>query len=313
MQEIDISSNPITEISPKISQLTELVSLKVNKCKLEHITHGIANLPFLQSIELKGNLLKDFLAKIPPYEIKLQSLEMVDLSNNRLTQIPSVLKHLKKLSTLILAYNQIESIEKLCRKEFEGLYVIDLSNNKIEVIPNAFGVHLKNLQNLNLLNNDIAKLPHNIGLLTQLKTIQIDGNPFKNIRRAIINKGSVTILNYLRQMYSPDTDSQIESFPIDSDEDMKEVKMKAKDSKQEGMMFNKKEEYEPMDYRSMEEPVQSREETKVIDKARIEELTREIDKLAKEIDENYTMPKPKLMEKKRQLGRLTAERANLLK
>eukprot|EP00826_Nyctotherus_ovalis_P033329 TRINITY_DN2694_c0_g1_i9.p1 TRINITY_DN2694_c0_g1~~TRINITY_DN2694_c0_g1_i9.p1 ORF type:complete len:323 (-),score=86.16 TRINITY_DN2694_c0_g1_i9:85-1053(-) len=321
MQEIDISMNPISEISPKISQLAELSSFKANKCKLEHITHGIANLTHLRLIELKGNLLKDFLPKVHMHEIRLQSLEMLDLSNNQLTQIPSVLKHLKKLSTLILAYNQIKDIRKLCRKEFEGLYVVDLSNNKVEVIPNTFAAYLKSVQNINFLNNDIAKLPHNIGLLEQLKTIQVDGNPMKNVRRTIINKGSVGIISYLKQMYNAETDSQIEETLLDSDEDPEEIKMRLaslpkEDIKHGNMkqspMEYKETKHQPMEY--VEEAKEMPQEVIIVDNtARIEELTIEIDKLAKEIDENYSMPRPKLMEKKRLLGRFTAERAKLLK
>jgi len=323
MQEMDISNNPICEISPKISQLFDLKILKANNCKLEKITHGIANLSNLHILELKNNLLTGFLPKIAFHDIKLDSLTHLDLSNNKLTNIPTALKHLSKLTTLLLSYNKISEITKICREEFSKLFVLDLSNNKISLIPNAFGVKLKNLQNLNLSNNDIVKIPHNIGLMTQLKTIQIEGNPLKSIRRPIVEKGSVAILEYLKQKYNEEMDSQIEPQILDSDEEENssqfskfQPKISEKSAPKPILKKPEKMQYEPM---QISTPVQKFEEEKmkIVNKKsenseKIAEINEQISKLNKEIEENYAMSKPKILEKKKQIAKLIAERAKLI-
>jgi hypothetical protein len=46
-----------------------------------------------------------------------------------------------------------------------------------------------------------------LGLHKKLKNIQVEGNPLKSIRRAIIEKGSQGILKYLSERFNQDTDT----------------------------------------------------------------------------------------------------------
>ncbi len=172
MQELVISGNPLKSLSPDIHKLTELRIIKASQCQLGAVPLSVGDLQSLQQLELGGNLLQDFLPRVPKEAIRLTALSSLDLGHNRLGQVPSALKHLPALTTLVLAYNQIVDIRKLCRPEFARLFVLDISNNKVAQVPNSLAFYLTSIQNLNLANNDIGKMPHNIGLLPQLKTIQ---------------------------------------------------------------------------------------------------------------------------------------------
>ena len=99
--------------------------------------------------------------------------------------------------------------------EFHGLEVLDLGGTKIKEIPIALVHYLANINQLNLINNDIDKIPHLLGHHTNIKMVQIDGNPLKAIRRAIIEKGSEAILQYLRDKYVELNDSKIEEWAIE--------------------------------------------------------------------------------------------------
>ena len=46
--------------------------------------------------------------------------------------------------------------------------------------------------------NDLTNLPFTMGLMPLLKSVQVDGNPMKSIRRDIIARGTVGLLKYLR-------------------------------------------------------------------------------------------------------------------
>ena len=79
--------------------------------------------------------------------------------------------------------NKITSVRPLCRSLFSGLEVLDLGGNKVEELPVAFIHYCKGLCQLILTNNELNRLPNLIGLHKSLKTIQVEGNPLKSIRR----------------------------------------------------------------------------------------------------------------------------------
>ena len=53
------------------------------------------------------------------------------------------------------------------------------------------------LERLDLTNNDLSTLPFSLGTLPNLKSLPIEGNPMKAIRRDIIQRGTVGLLKYL--------------------------------------------------------------------------------------------------------------------
>jgi len=113
--------------------------------------------------------------------------------------------------------NKIGDVKELCRKQFTKLEVVDLGNNKIKEIPIALVHYLTNLNLLNIQNNDISDrgIPHLLGLHKTLKTLQIDGNPLKSIRRPIIEKGTEGVLKYLRDKFVEGRDDLVEEWALE--------------------------------------------------------------------------------------------------
>ena len=56
---------------------------------------------------------------------------------------------------------------------------------------------LQALERLDLTNNSLSTLPFSLGTLPNLKSLPIEGNPMKAIRRDIIQRGTVGLLKYL--------------------------------------------------------------------------------------------------------------------
>ena len=81
-------------------------------------------------------------------------------------------------------------VREVCRKDFEHLEVLDIGNNKIREIPIALVFYLANLNMLAMINNDVTSMPYWIGFHKRMSTLQIDGNPLKQIRRQIVDKGT---------------------------------------------------------------------------------------------------------------------------
>ena len=59
-------------------------------------------------------------------------------------------------------------------------------------------IRMKHLTTLNLQNNDLDHVPPLLGKAQQLKSLHLEGNPFRIPRPQIIQKGTDAILEHLR-------------------------------------------------------------------------------------------------------------------
>ncbi|KAJ8673177.1 hypothetical protein QAD02_004439 [Eretmocerus hayati] len=132
---LDISENPLVEM-PDISTLKELKTLKMNKMGKAFLLTGIEGMqpmPSIQSISLQDN----DISYIPNHFFdKFQGLQEIDLSNNRLTSLPSGSWQMN-FRKINLCHNQITNIEDLQLDQASSLEVLNLENNNITGIKLA--------------------------------------------------------------------------------------------------------------------------------------------------------------------------------
>ena len=114
-------------------------------------------------------------SKIGPSEIgNLCNLREICISFNKLDSIPNAIQGCGKLETLLLNDNQIKDIDVEGLQKLKSLAVLDLSNNNIQHVPPE------------------------LGTITQLRSLQLEGNPFRVPRPQILVKGTQSIMSYLR-------------------------------------------------------------------------------------------------------------------
>ena len=107
--------------------------------------------------------------------------------------MPSNIYSLSKLQNLNLAYNRMQNI---CRPDdhwhglSESLQELNLANNKIVKIPKGLSTNFRALVSLNIDNNEIKQIPPELALSTTLKALRVWGNPQRLVRPSVLEKGN---------------------------------------------------------------------------------------------------------------------------
>ncbi len=101
------------------------------------------------------------------------TLEILDLSRNKLSELPKNFKEFQKLKIAFFSENEFEVFPEILR-DCPSLTMIGFKSNRLKKIPeNAFP---KDLQWLILTDNDLEKLPESIGFCSKLQKCALAGN-----------------------------------------------------------------------------------------------------------------------------------------
>ncbi|XP_029474230.1 leucine-rich repeat-containing protein 40 isoform X2 [Rhinatrema bivittatum] len=176
-----VGNTPITTVNFSKNQLTEvprrIVELKDTACDV--------NLGFnkLRSLSLELCM--------------LQKMIHLDLRNNSLIALPDELEAVIGLQTIILSFNRFKVFPEVLYR-ISSLETILLGSNQIGSVDALQLKMLGKLSTLDLQNNDILQVPPELGNCENLRMLQLEGNPFRNPRAAILAKGTSAVLEYLR-------------------------------------------------------------------------------------------------------------------
>ncbi|XP_010184119.1 PREDICTED: leucine-rich repeat and calponin homology domain-containing protein 1, partial [Mesitornis unicolor] len=119
------------------------------------------------------DLSKNRLTEVPTELCHFVSLEMLNLYHNCIKIIPDAIVNLQMLTYLNLSRNQLSSLPAcLCGLP---LKVLIASNNKLCSLPEEIG-QLKQLMELDVSCNEITALPQQIGQLKSLKELNVRRN-----------------------------------------------------------------------------------------------------------------------------------------
>ena len=157
---------------------------------------AVCYLKNLQILNLSNNLIETFPKNLSPK--CFPSLQQINLNHNKIKDIPSILRFFNHLHTILISNNQLQNIQEISKNDFPSLKFLDISSNQIVEILNEFSVHFSKLEVLNISNNKIENLPLNLGLLENLKNLDISGNPILNINQELIMKCSSSLIEFLK-------------------------------------------------------------------------------------------------------------------
>ncbi|KAK5103672.1 hypothetical protein LTS08_003090 [Lithohypha guttulata] len=193
----DWSEEEMLEDSEKSNQFGGLEILDLHGNSLRSLPIGIRRLQQLRTLNLSSNniditvfsiigelanlqelrLAKDGLhGDMPSLSFSLPSLQVLDLSDNQLDQLPSSISELRNLQRLFLGGNRLSSIQ-LESLPSESLIELDLSRNMLTSSFTGQGIHkFEKMQSLDISFNNIEYLCSNFFELPLLQTVGLHNN-----------------------------------------------------------------------------------------------------------------------------------------
>ena len=108
--------------------------------------------------------------------------------------MPVSVYRLHKLEVLLASDNQIDAVDATRLQEMKQLATLDLTNNSISQVPPELGLCTQ----LRYFEGTVASLVSNVASMWFFRSLQLDGNSFRIPRTAILSKGTLAVLEYLR-------------------------------------------------------------------------------------------------------------------
>lgn len=157
-------------------QTGQLVGIKQLK-----LAEGLTEFPMeilelaetLEVLDLSGNALSD----LPPEFEQLSKLKIIFASNNLFTHLPEVLGKLPNLEMVGFKTNKIKEVSEASLPS--QLRWLILTDNEIEVLPNSLGERPR-LRKLALAGNCIKQLPNSMENLVNLELIRLSANQLEH-------------------------------------------------------------------------------------------------------------------------------------
>jgi len=195
---LNLSGNSIGPHFPaELGELRHLRSLDLRENKLGAfpLEPGDSSaLGGLISLDLSGNKVKDLglIAR------NISRLQVLLASNNDIDALSPNLALLTDLRELRLSHNRrLSRLDTVDFSRLQSLTIFDVSNCHISDISALESASSK-LQTLLLDNNDLGSIPSFIGKFPGMVCVSFFGNPQRNVRQAIMDRGTGAILELLR-------------------------------------------------------------------------------------------------------------------
>lgn len=198
LKKLDLSSNKLSGNIPNLSSLNSLVYLNISNNEFTgDIWNSFSSLANLEELYIGNNNGTISNADFSGFT----NLKHLDIARLNLTEIPSSLGTLNKLSSLNLSNNSITNFTNIT--PLIQLEEINLSGNALTKVPEEINNFL-NLKTLNLSNNKIAQFS-TLNSLHNLEWLSLENNNLNNIPTEITALEKLTYLNLSRNNISGGT------------------------------------------------------------------------------------------------------------
>ena len=203
-KKIDPSVLAISNLNPKSIGSIPKVKVVINKSSEYPTLEGFPRMT--EELHLAGLNRKSFDRQI----LRLQSLRILNLSNNQISSLPKELGILQHLQELYLSQNRLEKTVKWAWLDQvpikSNLKLLDISNNLLTELPEQIG-KLYALVNLKANKNVLSCLPQSLGKLSNLKYLDVSKNNLSYMPGSMRNLQLVLLDVSENEFHSQNTDS----------------------------------------------------------------------------------------------------------
>lgn len=183
---------------PQDDTLARLKAGKLQGIKQLKLCCGLTEFPqeifdladSLEILDLTGNAL----STLPSDLYRLNKLRILFCSSNQFTQLPEVLGKCQNLSMIGFKANQIRHIAESAIPTATLRWLI-LTDNALKIVPNALG-ECGQLQKLMLAGNQLTALPDSMANCRALELLRISANQFNAIPDFLFDLPNLTWLAY---------------------------------------------------------------------------------------------------------------------
>jgi len=180
---LQISHNDFVRFPSPVGSFLNLVNIDISNNGLTAIGREILNLKKLRTLTARNNLLDS--SSLPKDFGIMSSLETLNLSGNRFTDLPMQLTELNNLQNLYLGANKISEIPGAV-KSLSSLQVLYLGGNSLKDVPAELG-YLQKLSSLVLCDNELQSLPPTFAHLRKLRRLSLHNNNLSTLPQEIVS------------------------------------------------------------------------------------------------------------------------------
>jgi len=195
---LEITETSLAQVPPAIASLTNLINLALHRNRIETVAMEISRLEKLKFVDLSYNKLSE----IPASFCELPVLHTLNLGNNMLTSVPDVSK-LKQLGKFFLDHNKLSTLpDGLC--QLSNVSELYAQGNTISEIPTDIRQMSLALKVLDMSENTLTHLPVELAACGKLRCgeLNMTNNPIKDNRlKKMLNQGikAKAVLEYLEK------------------------------------------------------------------------------------------------------------------
>ena len=197
LQVLHLYDNQLTAL-PEL-QLPALLQLNVGKNRLHSLPASIAASRSLEVLVCCRN----GLSQLPDLS-QLSALKLVDAMENRLVELPILPGEgagagaRSALSIVNLGFNALTEVPVQLLVSHPKLAELHFQNNRLGAL--ALGLSaLPELKLLDISNNELSEVPHDLGYMEALQSLVIEGNPIRSIRRALVSRSDANTTSDLKK------------------------------------------------------------------------------------------------------------------
>ncbi len=176
-----------------------VIGIYINKCNLIELPSVINDFSEIEYLDLSQNSIKSFDMSIKPIFINLSqnqltkfpesicidTLKDLDLSHNKIENLPDKISEMINLESLNLSWNMIQELPRSIGN-LRKLQAIELSINNIGGLPDEFCL-LENLNEFNMNGYQLDSLPDNFGNLKSLNKLDLNKNEIAKLPESFCN------------------------------------------------------------------------------------------------------------------------------